>query len=165
MPDRLLPGHLQRRLARDLESGAPLSAPLPSQARYASLRARAMPAPRWRVRALTLAVALAGIFAIAFATPPQPRSWITQSVGQFAHDVGVPAAAATPSPEVRETPEPKESPEAHKATSPVESPEATETAAPGATQEGDDHPEPSPTGEHRDGGGDSSPQPSPSNGD
>lgn len=167
MPDRLLPDQVEARLATALESGAPLSAPLPSQARYAGLLARAMPAPLWRVRVLTVAVAVAGVFAIAFAAPPQPRTWLAQSVGQIAHDVGVPAAAASPSPAVRESPEarespaPTESPEAHEGTSPVESPEPSESAGSGASQDGD-HPEPSPTGgEHRDGGGDSSPQPSP----
>ncbi len=170
MPDRVLPGHVESRLAEALESGAPLRAPLPSQARYASLHAGAMPAPRWHVRALTVAVAIAGIVAVAFAAPPQQRSWIVQSVGSIAHSVGVPAAAASPSPDERESPDAAKSPEAHEGAAPAESPEPRQSAEPTGTSDGD-HPEPSPTsgptGGGSDGGhgGDSSPQPSPSNGE
>lgn len=167
MPDRVLPGDVQRSLSAALEAGAPLTAPLPSQSRFARLRAAAMPAPRWRFRALTTAVAFAGIVAVAFAAPPQPRSWIVQSVGHIAHDVGVPDAATSPSPEVRESPEPKESPEAHQSNEPAGSPEAHETAEPSGSSDGD-HAEPSPTAQPsdgHDGGDDHSPQPSPSSGD
>lgn len=169
MPDRVLPGHVEKWLSDALESGAPLTTPLPSQARYSGVRAGSLPAPRWRARVLTMAVAAAGIVAITFAAPPQQRSWIVQGVGHIAHDVGVPATEAGPSPGRHEsTNEPTESPEAHESPEPAQSPEAGESPVPSPSG-GGDHPQPSPTstdgdGGH-DGGGDTSPQPSPSSGD
>src|SRR5438128_1963635 len=81
MPDRELPEHIRRQLSAGLDGGAPLVAPLPSQARFATLRG-SMPAPRWRLRGLTVAVAAAGIVIVALAGPPQPRQWLVQSVGE-----------------------------------------------------------------------------------
>ena len=68
MPDRELPEHIRRQLSAGLDGGAPLVAPLPSHARFATLRGP-MPAPRWRLRGLTVAVAAAGIVIVALAGP------------------------------------------------------------------------------------------------
>jgi hypothetical protein len=156
MPDRDLPWHIRRQLSAALDGGAPLIAPLPSQARFAALR-RAMPSPRWRLRALTVAVAAAGIVVVAFAGPSQPREWVAQSVNGISKQVGIPAGSATPTPKNEPTTSgqkkpnaPTESPEA--TAEPVESPEPTESQQP---------PEPS----DESGGDDHSPEPSPSSGD
>src|SRR5690349_21308994 len=98
MPDRELSKRIRRQLSAALEGGVPLVAPLPAQARFATLPG-AMPSPRWRLRALTVAVAAAGIVVVAFAGPPQPREWVVQSVNGISKQVGIPAGSATPSPE------------------------------------------------------------------
>ncbi|HET7465233.1 MAG TPA: hypothetical protein VFL29_01090 [Candidatus Dormibacteraeota bacterium] len=178
MPDRELPKNLQQQLSASLEDGSPLLAPLPSQARYATLRGAA-PAPRWRLRALTVAAAVAGIVAVALAGPSQPRQWLVQSVNDITKQVGVPAGAASPSPSKggqttsgqdssRESPEPSESPEANEPSQAGASPEPRESPEPTGSPESGEGPQPSPTsGSSEDGGsgGDHSPQPSPSSGD
>ncbi len=152
MPDRDLPKHIRRQLSAALDRGAPLDAPLPSQARFAALRG-AMPSPRWRLRALTVAVAAAGIVVVAFAGPPQPRDWVVQSVNGISKQVGIPAGSAAPSPKDELATSGQKKPNA-----PTESPEAT--AEPAESQQ-------SPISQPSDGsgGGDHSPEPSPSSGD
>ena len=116
MPDRELPENIRRQLSAGLDGGVPLVAPLPSQARFAALHG-ATPSPRWRLRALTVAVAAAGIVVVALAGPPQPREWVVQTVNGISRQVGVPAGSVTPSPkeqsttsDQRERNEPSESP-------------------------------------------------------
>lgn len=178
MPDRELPQQLRQRLSASLEGGSPLVAPLASQARFATLRG-AVPAPRWRLRALTVAVAAAGIVAVALAGPPQPRQWFVQSVDDITRQVGIPAGAASPSPaqsgpttsgqrgSSHESPEPSESPEADEQPQAGESPEPKESPEQSGSPESGEGPEPSPTSEPTEdgGGGDHSPEPSPSSGD
>ena len=175
MPDRELPKHVRRQLSAALDGGAPLTAPLPGQARFAT-RPGAMPSPRWRLRALTVAVAGAGIVVVAFAGPPQPREWVVQSVNGISKQVGIPAGAATPSPQEEPTRSsqvkpgvPTESPEAPEATTePVGSPEPTESPDGDDTQPAQPQSSPTPEpsdGGGGDGGGDHSPEPSPSSGD
>jgi len=158
MPDRDLSMHIRRQLSAALDGGAPLIAPLPSQARFAALLG-AMPPPRWRLRALTVAVAAAGIVAVAFAGPPQPREWVVQSVNGISKQVGIPAGSATPTPKNESATSGQKKPNA-----PTESPEAT--AEPGESPEPAESQQP-PVSEPIDGGGggDHSPEPSPSNGD
>jgi hypothetical protein len=158
MPDRDLSRHIRRELSAALDGGAPLIAPLPSQARFAALRG-AMPSPRWRVRALTVAVAAAGIVVVAFAGPSQPREWVVQSVNGISKQVGIPAGSATPSPKNESATSgqkkpnvPTESPEA--TAEPVESPEPAESQQPPVSEPSDES-----------GGDDHSPEPSPSSGD
>jgi hypothetical protein len=177
MPDRELPEDVRRRLSAALESGAPLIAPMASQARFAISRG-AMPAPRWRLRALTVAAAVAGIVVVALAGPPQTREWVVQSVNGISKQVGLPAGAATPSPKEEPTTSgenepsaPTQSPENHEG-----SPEPAGSPQPSESPDGDDTPQPaqpqsSPTpqpsdggGGGSDGGGDQSPEPSPSSG-
>jgi hypothetical protein len=76
MPDRDLPEHLVARLSDELTSGAPLVAPLPSQARYA--RAGVTPfAARQRWRLITATAAAAALVVIAVAAGATPaRQWI-----------------------------------------------------------------------------------------
>jgi hypothetical protein len=134
MPDRELPQHLRSRLSAFLESGAPLVAPLPAQARYATARA-AILSPRWRLRALSLALASGGIVVVAFAGPPQPRDWIVQSVSGITRQLGVPAGAVSPSPSngsqstggqstVHRSPDEAETPQPQPTPEPQESPES-----------------------------------------
>jgi hypothetical protein len=158
MPDRDLSRHVRRQLSAALDGGAPLTAPLPSQARFAALRG-AIPSPRWRLRALTVAVAAVGIVAVAFAGPPQPREWVVQSVNGISKHVGIPAGSATPSPKNESATSGQKKPNA-----PTESPEAT--AEPGESPEPAESQQ-SPVSEPNDGsgGGDHSPEPSPSIGD
>jgi len=158
MPDRDLSEHIRRQLSAALDGGAPLIAPLPSQARFAAPRG-AMPSPRWRLRALTVAVAAAGIVAVTFAGPPQPREWVVQSVNGISKQVGIPAGSATPTPKNESATSGQKKPNA-----PTESPEAT--AEPGESPEPAESQQP-PVSEPIDGGGggDHSPEPSPSNGD
>ena len=158
MPDRELSRHIRRQLSAALDGGAPLIAPLPTQARFAALRG-AMPSPRWRLRALTVAVAAAGIVAVAFAGPSQPREWVVQSVNGISKQVGIPAGSAAPSPKNESSTSgqkkpnaPTESPEA--TAQPVESPEPAESQQPPVSEPSDES-----------GGGDHSPEPSPSSGD
>jgi hypothetical protein len=156
MPDRELPEDLRARLAEELTSGAPLLAPLPSQARYTT--AMQLPPPRVRWRLAAAAGAAAGLVAVAaFAGPPQARAWIGQSVGNIAHTVRhpgegnpppqaspfneSPAASpgehrtpeSSPSQEPRESPEPSESPESSASPEPRESPEPEDSPRPSAT--------------------------------
>ncbi len=164
MPDRELSRHIRRQLSAALDGGAPLIAPLPSQARFAALGG-AMPSPRWRLRALTVAVAAAGIVVVAFAGPSQPREWVVQSVNGISKQVGIPAGSATPSPKnesatsgQKKPNAPTQSPEA--TAEPVESPEPAESPEPSESQQ--------PAGAEpsdESGGGDHSPEPSPSSGD
>ncbi|HEV2218268.1 MAG TPA: hypothetical protein VGV88_11940 [Candidatus Dormibacteraeota bacterium] len=163
MPERVLSARARARLSAALDRGAPLVAPLASQARYATMRGP-MPSPRWRVRALTIAVAAVGIVAVAFAGPTQPRDWVVQSVNDISKQVGIPAGSVTPSPSEKSSASGAKEPTGagqpqvtHKATvEPSESPEAEGTQASGPAQ-----PQPSPTS--GDGGDDRSPEPSPSN--
>ena len=158
MPDRELSRHIRRQLSAALDGGAPLIAPLPSQARFAALGG-AMPSPRWRLRALTVAVAAAGIVVVAFAGPPQPREWVVQSVNGISKQMGIPAGAAAPSPKnesatsgEKKLNAPTESPEA--TAEPVESPEPAESQQPPVSEPGEES-----------GGDDHSLEPSPSSGD
>ena len=175
MPERELPEQIRRRLSAALEAGAPLVAPLPSQARFATLHG-ATPSFRWRLRALTVATAAAGIALVAFAGPPQSRQWVVQTVNGISKQVGIPAGSVSPSPRDESTTsgqqelnEPTESPEAPEATAePRESPEPAESPDGDDTpQSGPGQPQSSPTAEPSDGGGgggDHSPEPSPSSG-
>jgi len=158
MPARELSRHIRRQLSAALDGGAPLIAPLPSQAHFAALGG-AMPSPRWRLRALTVAVAAAGIVVVAFAGPSQPREWVVQSVNGISKQVGIPAGSATPSPKnesatsgQKKPNAPTQSPEA--TAEPVESPEPAESQQPPVSEPSDES-----------GGGDHSPEPSPSSGD
>ena len=176
MPDRELPEHIRRRLSAALDGGAPLVRPLPSQARFATPRGP-MPTPRWRLRALTVVVAAAGIVVVAIAGPSQPRQWLVQTVNGISKQVGVPAGSVTPSPKddskssgQKEQNAPHESPEANEGTAgPAESPEPEESPdGDDAPQSGPGQPQASPTSEPsdgHDGGGDHSPEPSPSSGE
>src|SRR5437899_1911173 len=121
MPDRELPENIRRQLSAGLDGGVPLVAPLPSQARFAALHG-ATPSPRWRLRALTVAVAAAGIVVVALAGPPQPREWVVQTVNGISRQVGLPAGSSSPSPSHGE------STPGEQGTS-NESPEASETPA------------------------------------
>lgn len=164
MPDRELPRHLLDELASSLEKGAPLVAPLASQARYATARI-VLPPARWRLRALTVAVAAAGIVVVALAGPPQPREWIAQSVNALERQVGVPANEVTPSPTHESEATSGEqtgqrSPESTEQAEPRQSPEPGESPEP--LQQQSPEPQESPGG---DGGGSSDgdqPQVSPS---
>jgi len=118
-----------------------------------------MPSPRWRLRALTVAVAVAGIVAVAFGGPSQSREWVVQSVNGISKQVGIPAGSATPSPKnesstsgQKKPSAPTESPET--TAEPVESPEPAESQQPPVSEPSDES-----------GGGDHSPEPSPSSGD
>ena len=176
MPDRKLPEDVRRRLSAALESGAPLITPMPSQARFA-VPTGAMPAPRWRLRALTVAVAVAGIVVVALAGPPQTREWVVQSVNGISKQVGLPAGSVTPSPSEESTTSgenepnaPTQSPENHEASpepagspQPAESPDGDDTPQP-AQPQSSPTPEPSDGGGGSDGGGDHSSEPSPSSG-
>ena len=180
MPDRELPENIRRQLSAGLDGGVPLVAPLPSQARFAALHG-ATPSPRWRLRALTVAVAASGIVVVALAGPPQPREWVVQTVNGISRQVGVPAGSVTPSPkeqsttsDQRERSEPSESPETHE--TPGESPEPAQSPEAEESPDGDDAPQsgpaqpqasptPGPSDGGGDGGGDHSPEPSPSSGD
>lgn len=158
MPDRDLPDHLQRRLAGAVESGAPLSAPQPEQARYAIAAAAGAGAPM-RGRLVLLATACAALLLLGLAGSPQPRSWILQSAGNIANGITSPTApsplgssqsrpAATPqipagdlrspSPSELQTPEASESPE------PASSPEPSEAPQPSPSPEPSEVPQPSP---------------------
>src|SRR5690348_15705979 len=104
MPDRELPEHLKDQLDRELTAGAPLTSPLPAQARYARAAA---PLPsgfvRWRL--LSAVGAAAALIAVtALAGPPQAREWIGQSVGTLAHDVQRSTGGGTPSPSPEKSP-------------------------------------------------------------
>jgi hypothetical protein len=155
MPERELPEALRARLSAELTSGAPLRAPLASQARYAAAAPPAVPQRSLRAGLLVASAAALAVLAVAaLAGPPQPRGWIVQSVGTLAGDRG--ASSPTPStesqgtispkpspshtespetaPEPRESPEPGESPGAH------ESPEPTQSPSSGDSSTGDgDH--------------------------
>lgn len=162
MPERELSGRAQRRLSAALDRGAPLVAPLAAQARYATM-AGAMPSPRWRLRALTIAVAALGIVVVAFVGPQQSRDWVVQSVNGISKEVGIPTGSVTPPPGAVTTASGK------KASSGPGQPQATQRAivepsespeAEGTPERGPAQSQPSPTpGE---GGDDHSPEPSPS---
>ena len=162
MPDRELPRSLRQRLSASLEGGSPLLAPLASQARYATVRG-AMPAPRWRLRALTVAVAAAGIVAVALAGPSQPRQWLVQSVNDITKQVGIPAGTASPSPSKGgpttsgQQGSSHESPEANESSRAGESPEPKESPEPSQSGEG---PDGSPTPQQSEDGGDGDHSPS-----
>lgn len=164
MPERVLESRVRYRLSAALERGAPLVAPTASQARYATMRGP-MPSPRWRVRALTIAVAAVGIVVVAFVGPQQSRDWVVQSVNAISKEVGMPAGSVTPSPSENSTASggknrstPGQSPAAHTATAePAGSPEADGTPQSGPAQQ-----QSSPNPEPRDDGGDRWPTPSPS---
>jgi len=99
MPDRDLPEELKARLSADLASGAPLNAPLPSQARYATASPAARPQGHLRGRIVTLAAAaLVLLLAAAFAGPPQQRAWLVRTVGNIAGDLGAQVSTSSPSP-------------------------------------------------------------------
>ena len=160
MPDRELPEVLRDQLSAALEAGAPLAAPLPAQARFTTAR-RPLPAPRWRLRALTVAAAATGIAVVALAGPPQPREWIAQSMHGLEKQVGVPAGQVSPSPTQesegtsgQRTESPHTSPEAGQEQSPEprESAEPTQSPEPqespgdgGSSSDGDNNPQPSPS--------------------
>ena len=164
MPERVLPSRLRYQLSAALERGAPLVAPMASQARYATMRGP-MPSPRWRVRALTVAVAALGIVVVAFVGPQQSRDWVVQSVSGISKEVGIPAGSVTPSPSERSTASGQndrsatgQSQATHQATEePVNSPEAD-----GAPQSGPAQQQSSPNPEPGDDRGDHWPTPSPS---
>lgn len=160
MRDRELPKQARRRLSVALDRGAPLIAPLPAQARFASAHG-VVPSPRWRLRALTVAVAAVGIAVVAFAGQPQARDWIVESVNGISKQVGIPAGSVSPSPKEDSAASGQKKPNA-----PIESPETPEaTAEPSESPEPAQTP-PSPTSGRIDGNGDDpSPAQSPSSGD
>src|SRR5258708_3200268 len=99
MPDRDLREELKARLSAELSSGAPLSAPLASQARYATAAPAGVPQRHLRGRPLTLAAAaLVVLLAAAFAGPPQPRAWLVRTVSNIAGNLGGQATTSSPSP-------------------------------------------------------------------
>jgi hypothetical protein len=149
MPERELPEALRARLSAELTSGAPLHAPLASQARYAGAASLAVPRRSLRGGLLVAsAAALAVLVVAALAGPPQPRGWIVQSVGMLAGDRGAPsptpsiesqgtisprpspshAQSPEAAPEPRESPEPAESPGAHESPEPIQSPSGDQTS-------------------------------------
>jgi hypothetical protein len=156
MPERELPEHLASRLSEELTSGAPLRAPLASQARYAT--AAAAPSGRAhvgarRVRSGHPALALV---AATLLGAPQPRQWLIQSVG----NLGGVTFSPSPSPahqfqephptepvESPASPEPSETPETHESPEPSQSPEPGESPQPSSSPESDggDHPTTSPS--------------------
>ncbi len=171
MPERELPRNLRQRLSASLENGARLAAPSPAQARYATLRG-VLPPARWRFRALTAVAAAAGIVVVALAGAPESRTWLVNSVNDITRQV-VPAGSVTPSPSSEGTITTGQVGSSHKSPEPRELPEATEEPEPAGAPEpaestgSDEHPQASPTAEPSDdsGGGDRSPEPSPSRGD
>jgi len=185
MPDRDLPEELKARLSAELMSGAPLNAPLPSQARYATAAPAARPRGHLRGRMITVAAAaVVVLLAAAFAGPPQQRAWLVRTVGNIAGDLGAEVTISSPSPghsapaeaspvagsddrspspgtpDVDETPGAQESPEPSEPAEPSQTPESHESPEPG----GSPQPSQSPNGGDTSGGdGDhSSPSPSPS---
>jgi hypothetical protein len=172
MPDRDLPDELKARLSSELVAGVPLTAPLGSQARYATAAPAAGPLRQVRGRVLIASAALAILLAAAFAGPPQPRAWLVQTVGNIAGGIGGPASTSSPSPG---NPAPAESSpkgsSGEKSPSPraTEPPDADETPGAQPSDEPRQSPEPSESPESAgspDGGGGSgdhsSPNPSPS---
>ncbi len=158
MPERDLPEHLIARVSAELTAGAPLTSPLPSQARFARLGGVA-PHGHVRRRILAAAAATVALLAVAGTGPTQARQWIGQSVGGFVDDVQRPdhhGATGAPSPKashpssgrpsprtpaVGKSPEPSAKPEPHESPepSPHESPE------PSHSPEGDGPGSPSPS--------------------
>jgi hypothetical protein len=159
MPDRELPEELRARLSAELAAGAPLRAPLASQARYSSAAAAAVPQRHLRGRVLAVgAAALVVLVGATFAGPTPPRAWLVTTVGNIAGDRGAPSPSpanetgpatspnaashrspsSTSAPEQRESPVPGESPGAHQSPEPVGSPS-------GADSSGGDGYESSPT--------------------
>jgi len=178
MPDRDLPEQLKARLSAELMSGAPLNAPLPSQARYATAAPAARPRGHLRGRMITVAAAaVLVLLAAAFAGPPQQRAWLVRTVGNIAGDLGAEVSISSPSPghsapaasspvggsddrspsagtpDVDETPGAQESPEPSEST-----PESHESPEPGQSPQ----PSESPDGGGSSGGDGDHSSPSPS---
>jgi hypothetical protein len=167
MPEPELPQHLTDRLTAALTAGAPLNTSLPSQARYAKqASAGAFQAPM-RPRLLVVA-AISGLVLAVIAlagSQQQPRQWFIETVGNVAHEVGVPLGKSPQEPNKAST---------HKtlpvrpASSPSNLPKAAEspkpTPSPVAGPPPDiEEPSPSPTAVPSDGEGSANPPlPSPS---
>jgi hypothetical protein len=173
MPDRELPENLRAQLSSELEQGAPLTSPLPMQARYTRLAGASPVRAQVRGRLVAAAIAACALIAVAaFAGPPQARAWIGQSMGNIVRGVenSTGTAPASPSPgrtpddshqgEGRpapaETPEANESPEPSESQEPAQTPESGESPEPTQSPDGDDHggsPSPSPSPQPTDGDG------------
>jgi hypothetical protein len=158
MPERDLPEELRARLAAELASGVHLSAPLASQARYATGVPAAGPQRHLRGRVLTLsAAALVVLVAATFAGPPQPRAWLVRTVGNIASGLGAPVGtssptpgnptpaqssprggtdAKSPSPRATEAPDGDETPGSQPSPEPQESPEPAQSPEPTASPDG-----------------------------
>lgn len=149
MPDRDLPEELRARLSAELGAGAPLSAPLASNARYASAAPAAVPQRHLRGRVLALgAAALVVLVGATFAGPTQPRAWLVTTVGNIAGDRG----ARSPSPANHTVHTASPSATSHRSASPVSAPEQRESPVPGQSPVTHESPEPAESG----GEGDSS---------
>jgi hypothetical protein len=163
MPDLDLPEELKARLSAELAAGAPLSAPLASQARYASAAPAAVPQRHLRGRALALgAAALVVLVGATFAGPTQPRAWLLTTVGNIAGDRGAPSPS--PANQTGHTTSPSAA--SHRSPPAVSAPEQHESPVPGQSPVTHETPEPteSPAGGDSSGGDgdDSSPTASPS---
>jgi len=180
MPDRDLPEELKARLSNELSAGAPLRAPLASQARYATVPTAGVPRRRLSGRRVTLAAAaLVVLLAAGFAGPPQPRAWLVRTVGNIAGDLGGQATSSSPSPlnpspagssplgatddrspspKAAETPDGDETPGARQSPEPQESPQPTQSPAPQESPQ----PTQSPDGGGSSGGGGDQTNPTPS---
>jgi hypothetical protein len=98
MPDGNIQPHLTSRLTATLTAGAPLRAPLVSQARYARPAASSSSTnPIWRTASLGGA-ALAALMLVALAGPQEPRGWLLQSIGSVALNDGAQVGQSMPSP-------------------------------------------------------------------
>jgi hypothetical protein len=175
MSEPELPQHLTERLTAALTAGVPLKASLPSQARYAKPALSGAYQAPMRPRVLAVAAASALVLAaIALAgSQQQSRRWIIETVGNVAHDIGVPLTGSPQEPNKPSTHRPSPvKPGGSPTSNPpkaAESPEPTQT--PGATPPAAiDEPSPSPVAEPPDGDVSAtpptpSPVPSPSPGD
>ena len=154
MPERELAERLRARLAAELTAGAPLLAPLPSQARYAgpSLASTGRHVRGRLVAAATAACAL--LVVAAFAGPAEARQWIGTSVDNIVRSVehggGLAPSSPHPAGSTRNG-QPGTNATQH------ESPEPSVSPASAGSPEPQDSPEPAPSpGDHE------SPEPSPS---
>jgi hypothetical protein len=161
MPDRDLPEKVRTRLSAELASGAPLSAPLASQARYATAAPPAVPRRNLRRRALALGTAaLVVLVGATLAGPTQPRAWLVTTVGNIAGDRGAPSPSPTNQAGTTTSP----SASSHKSPSPASAPEQRESPAPGQSPPVHESPEPTeaPGGGDSSGGDGDDPSPAPS---
>jgi len=155
MPERELPEHLASQLSEELTSGAPLRAPLASQARYATAAAAQSSRAHVGARLVLSGLAALALVAATLLGAPQPRQWLIQSVGNLG---GTFSPSPSPAHQFQEphptepvespaSPEPSETPETHESPEPSQSPEPGESPQPTSSPESDGggHPTASPS--------------------